>query len=192
MSVKAAFTKTREFRIEKINDDDALSLLVSIRQANGYPDRISNQYLCSRVSEYIRNHEHLKALVSNNEDINEYCNKIEKGELYGDEVQLQTLSMICRLAIYIVSASKTIDGDIQIDKKIYGESVKSFEDCVYIFYNAEHKHYDPLYVINMENLQEKTKIFKRNDETITELLNIFLKKEFNCKKTIGIYINILI
>ncbi|CAF1401178.1 unnamed protein product [Rotaria sordida] len=31
----------------------------------------------------------------------------------------------------------------------------------------------------MENLQEKTKIFKRNDETIVKLLNIFLKKEFN-------------
>ncbi|CAF2510349.1 unnamed protein product [Rotaria sp. Silwood2] len=177
MSTKAAFTKTREFRIEKINDN-ASSLLASIREANGYPDRINNQYLCSMISQCICKNATLNSLVSNYGDVNEYCNKIVKGELYGDEVQLQALSIICRLVICIVSASKSIDGSIRIGNNIYGESIESFEECIYILYDEEHEHYDPLYVINMEN-QQKTKVFQRNDKTIVKLLNIFLKEEFN-------------
>ena len=189
--MQVAITKTSEFRIEKINGN-ASSLLSSIREANGYPDRISNQYLCSRVSERIRRNATLNALASNYGDIDEYCNKITKGELYGDDVQLEALSMVCRIVICVVYASKRLDGSLNFNGKNYGENIESIEDCIYILYNAEYEHYDPLYVINMENPQEKTKIFKRNDKNIVKLLDIFLKKEFNCTRTIfiSIYINI--
>lgn len=165
MSATTTFTKTHEFRIEKINGN-ASSLLASIRKANEYPDRINNKYLCSMVSEYISKYTSLNSVVSK----------------YGDEIQLQALSILCRLVICIVTARKTIDGSIHIDKKKYGESIESLEECIYILYDEAHKHYDPLYVINLENLQ-KVKVFQRNDEATEKLLNIFLKKQFNCKKT---------
>jgi hypothetical protein len=120
---------------------------------------MDNKGLRSMVADYIRKHPnlHLSVLQSGTlcKTVEEYCFKIKKHNLWGGEPEIRALSMLFRKLIRLVSKSKTVQGKYVINILNYGEDIESFKECVYILYDEENKHYDPLYVINKENSKEE-------------------------------------
>ncbi|CAF1081713.1 unnamed protein product, partial [Rotaria sordida] len=135
------------------------------------------------VIDYIRKREDLHCLAlkhaTNCKNIKDYCDKIEKGDLQNDELEFRALAMLCCLLIRVFSITKTLEGNININVLNYGEHIESFTECIYILYDEENKHYDPLYAINKQKPDENITIFKRDDETIVQLVYIFLQEEFH-------------
>jgi len=135
---------------------------------------MNNTRLRSMVADYIRKHPnlHLSAVES----------EIEKHNLWGDEPEIRALVMLSRIIIRLVYKTKTVQGEYAINILNYGEDIESFKECVYILYDEENKHYDPLYLINKQNSDEKLTIFQRNDETVSELLGTFIREQLHGKK----------
>ncbi|CAF3737355.1 unnamed protein product [Rotaria sordida] len=135
------------------------------------------------VIDYIRKRENWHCLAlkhaTNCKNIKDYCDKIEKGDLQNDELEFRALAMLCCLLIRVFSITKTLEGNININVLNYGEHIESFTECIYILYDEENKHYDPLYAINKQKPDENITIFKRDDETIVQLVYIFLQEEFH-------------
>jgi hypothetical protein len=168
-----------EFCREQV-DDDGSSLYTSFRYVTGNLDRVNNKSLRLQVADYIRGREKLHSLIleSNTKykTVKDYCNQIEKGNLSGGEFELHALAMLGKLVIRVVS--------ITLDIKVlnYGEHAESYKECVYILYDEEKNHYAPLYIINKENLDEKSTIFQREDQMIRNLLDVFIQKDIYGKK----------
>ena len=182
--MKAASATTPKFcRVEVPGDGSCL--YTSFRHVNGSLNTIDNKKLRSMVADYIRKHEnlHLTALQSGTscKTVKDYCDQIEKNNLWGGEAEIRALAMLGRIVIRLVSMTRTDQGKIKINILNYGEDVESFKDCVYILYDDKHKHYDPLCVINKDISSETTTIFKRDDETIRNLLDQFSQKELHGK-----------
>jgi hypothetical protein len=183
MAVKSA--TSNEFHRGKV-DDDSSNLCTAFRYVNGTLSTIDNKRLGSLVADYILNKEdlHRSVLDSNRKykTIKDYCDQIKKGNLSGGKFELQALAMIGRLVVSVVSMTKTDQGNVNIKIVNYGEHVESFKECVYILYDEENKQYDPLYVINKEDPQEKLTIFERDDDAISKLLDKFIREELHGKK----------
>jgi hypothetical protein len=183
MAAKSAIT--HEFRRGKV-DGDGSCFYTSFRHVNDILKSMDNKRLRSMVADYIRNHEnlHLSVLQSGTlcKTVEEYCFKIEKHNLWGGEPEIQALSMLSHKLIRLVTKSKTVQDKYFINILNYGEHVESFKECVYIFYDAENKRYDPLYLINKQNSDEKLTIFQRHDKTVSELLGKFIREQLHGKK----------
>jgi hypothetical protein len=147
---------------------------------------IDNKRLRSLVADYILIKEDLhRPVLDNNrkyKTIKDYCDQIKKGNLPGSKFELQTLAMIAHLVICVISMTKTDQGNINTKTLNFGAHVESFKECVYILYDEENKHYDPLYVINKEDPHEKLTIFEHDDDTVSELLVKFIREELHGKK----------
>jgi hypothetical protein len=138
------------------------------------------------VADYIRKHQylHLTVLQSGTqcETVEAYCSKIEKGKLWGGEPEIRALAMLSHTLIRVVWKTKPVQGKYNITILNYGEDEESFKECVYILYDEENKHYDPLYVINKEDPHEKLTIFQCYDGTVSELLGKFIQEELHGEK----------
>jgi len=176
---------THEFRRGKV-DGDGSCLYTSFRHANGMFDSINNQLLRYLVANYIRNDEslHLSVLESGTQykTVEEYCNQIEKHNLWAGEPEVQALAMLFHKLIRLVSKTKTAQGKCVINILNYGENMELFKECVYILYDEEKKHYDYLYVVNTQNMNEISTIFQRDDEAVANLINNFVREELQGKK----------
>ncbi len=183
MDEKSAIT--HEFRRGKV-DGDGSSLYTSFRHVNDILKSMDNKRLRSMVADYILKHPnlHLSVLQSGTlcKTVEEYCFKIKKQNLRGGEPEIRALSMLSHKLIRLVSKTKTAQNKYSINIFDYGEDIESFKECVYILYDQEKKHYDPLYVINKENSKEELRIFQRDDETVSELLSKFIQEELHGKK----------
>jgi len=183
MAAKSAIT--HEFRRGKV-DGDGSCLYTSFRHVNDILKSMDNKRLRSMVADYILKHPnlHLSALESGTRyrTVEEYCSQIEKHNLWGGEPEIRALVMLSRKLIRLVSKTKTAQREYVINIFDYGEDIESFKECVYILYDEEKKHYDPLYVINKENSKEELRIFQRDDETVSELLSKFIQEELHGKK----------
>ncbi|CAF3682351.1 unnamed protein product [Rotaria sp. Silwood1] len=164
----------------KTIDNNDASPYASVRFANRCPPKIDNKCLRSMVADYISKNENLKHLVlerdTNGENIKVYCDKIKKGNIQDDELEFRVLAMLCHLCICVFLIKKTSEGKININVLKYGEQVEIFIECIYILYDEEHKHYEPLYAINKQNPDENITIFKRNDETVIQLIYKFIQE----------------
>ncbi|CAF2757848.1 unnamed protein product [Rotaria sp. Silwood2] len=174
--------KTHIFHRKTIDNHDA-SLYASVRFAHGNLEGIDNTRLRSMIADYIRKNENLQRLVlernTSCQNIKDYCNKIEKGNIQDDELEFRALAMLCYLRIRVFSITKTSENNITINVLNYGEHVESFTECIYILYDEERKHYEPLYAINKQIPDENIKIFKCDDETIVQLVYRFIQEEFH-------------
>ena len=173
---------THEFHREIIDHDDSC-LYTSMRYVNGTLNAMVNKRLRSMVADYIRKNTNLHSAVLERgttcKTIADYCNQIEKGKLRGGEPEVRALATLCRILIRLVTMTKTVQGNVNITISNYGEHEESFKECVYILYDEENQHYDPLYVINKENPDEKLTIFGRNDQAVLNLLCKFIREEFH-------------
>jgi hypothetical protein len=180
--MKALSAATHDFcRVEVPGDGSCL--YTSFRHVYGCLDTINNQQLRSMVADYIRKNQNLHLTVlqsgTNCKTVEDYCDKIENNNLWGREAEIRALAMLGHILIRLVSMTRTAQGNITINILNYGEDVESFEECVYILYDDENKHYDPVYVINKHNLSETTTIFKRDDEIVRDLLDQCIRKELH-------------
>ncbi len=180
---------THEFRRGKV-EHDVSCLYSSFRYVNGTWDTIDNKRVRSLVVDRILINNNLYTAASERcnryTTVEDYCEQIKKGKLRGGKPEVRALSMIARIIIRQVSIAKNNQGNIHVTISNYGEEAKSFSECVYILYDEETKHYDPMYVVNKVNLAETT-IFKRDDATVLELLRKFIREELHGKKSI--YLN---
>jgi len=137
------------------------------------------------VADYIRKHEnlHLAILQSGTscKTVEEYCTQIEKHNLWGGEPEVRALAMLSRTQIRLIYKTKSDQGGYITNILNYGEDKETFKERVYILYDEENKHYDPLYVINKDSHEQLT-IFSSNDELVDELLEKFIREEFGGNK----------
>lgn len=63
----------------------------------------------------------------------------------------------------------------------YGEEDPQRTNYVCILYDEQNIHYDPLYVINIENPKDEETIFRLDDDTIRQCLRDFIYQELGCK-----------
>jgi hypothetical protein len=137
------------------------------------------------VADYIRKHEnlHLAILQSGTscKTVEEYCTQIEKHNLWGGEPEIRALVMLSRTQIRLISRTKSDQGGYITNILDYGEDEETFKERVYILYDEENKHYDPLYVINKDSHEQLT-IFSSNNELVDELLEKFIREEFGGNK----------
>jgi hypothetical protein len=142
-----------------------------------------NYALRARVTKYIREHEDIHDIVINSTDrcypVEEYCSLIEDGELWGGAPELWILSNLYNTLICVISLEKD-NGKPCVHISCYGEDNPTATRCTFILYDKEKGHYDPLYVVNTQNLNEKETIFERNDKTVVELLKKFIKEDLKC------------
>jgi hypothetical protein len=175
---------THEFRRWEVKHDGSC-LYSSFRYVTGNWNTMNNQRVRSQVADRIlmNNNLHTAALERCNRytTVEDYCEKIQKGKLRDDELEVRALSMIGRILVRQVSIAKNNQGNNRITIWNYGEEARSFEECVYILYDEENKHYDPMYLVNKVNLDETT-IFKPDDVTVLELLRKFIREELHGKK----------
>jgi hypothetical protein len=183
MAVKSA--TNNEFHRGKV-DGDGSCLYSSFRYVNGIVDSIDNTRLRCMVADYIRKHEylHLTVLQSGTQckTVEAYCSKIEKDNLWGGEAEIRALAMLSHKLIRVVWKTKPVQGNYSINILNYGENEESFKECIYILYDEEKKHYDPLYVINKEEPHEKLTIFQCYNGIISQLLDKFIREELYGKK----------
>jgi hypothetical protein len=162
--------------------DDGSCLYTSFRDVDDISNTTDNQQLRSMVATYIREHKNLHSVVLQTgvHCVEDYCYKIEKGNLWGGEPEIRALTMLGRILICLVWIKPTAQDDICILN--YGEDKNSFKECVYILYDEANKHYDPLCVINKQDPNEKMTIFPRDDKTIAALLSRFIREELHGEK----------
>ncbi|CAF3598890.1 unnamed protein product [Rotaria socialis] len=146
-----------------------------------------NEGLRMLIADWIRNNRELRieAVRSGTEyrTINEYCLAIEKGILWGGPPELLALSEIFEIVICLIYVTKS-QGDISIWPIFYGEKNPLATTYVCILYDG--KHYDPLYVINTENISDEETVFERNNTTVKELLKNFIQEEFEYENNINL------
>jgi len=183
--MKAISAITHAFR-RGVVDNDGSCLYTSFRYVNGTLTTSENKCLRALVAGYIPNKKewHSSVLESNTKykTVKDYCDQIKKGNSPGGKFELQALAMIARLVICVISMTKTDQGNVNTKIFNYGKDEESFKECVYILYDEENKHYDPLYIINKEDPQEKLTIFERDDDAVSELLVKFIREELHGKK----------
>jgi hypothetical protein len=165
---------------------DGSSLYTSFRYVDGISNTIDNKKLRSMVAAHIRKHEDLHLVVLQNgvhcETVGDYCDKIEKSNLWGGEPEIRALAMLSHILICLVWIKPTAQDDTEICIINFGEDEDSVTQCAYILYDQANKHYDPLYVINKQDPNEKMTIFPRDDKTIAALLSRFIREELHGEK----------
>jgi hypothetical protein len=135
-----------------------------------------------QVAEYIREHDYMHMMVLNSgtkyRTVEKYCSAIEEGKLWGGDPELLVLSKLCNIFICKIDLLN-ITCDNCLKPSYYGEDNPLATKCVYIYYNGEN-HFDPLYVADIKNSNNKQTIFDPNDPIINNILKEFIKKELKC------------
>jgi hypothetical protein len=160
---------THQFCRGKVEGDGSC-LYSSFRYVNRTRDAIDNKH----------ENLHLAILRSGTscKTVEEYCTQIEKYNLWGGEPEVRALAMLSRTQIRLISRTKSDQGGYITNILNYGEDEEAFKECVYILYDEENKHYDPLYVINKEDSREQLTIFSLDEKIVDELLEKFIRQEF--------------
>jgi hypothetical protein len=145
--------------------------------------KMLNEGLRKQVANYIRSHKELHNWVLNSgtscKTVEEYCSLIEQGKLWGGAPELRALSELLNIIICVISMTKS-EEEKRVWCDYYGEDNQSAEKCVYILYDEEKGHYDPIYLMDMQNPSKKETEFDPNDEMVNDLLRTFIKEELKC------------
>jgi hypothetical protein len=140
--------------------------------------KLINDGLRTEVAQYIRSHPEMYDMVLNSDteykDVVGYCSAIEQGKLWGGDPELKALSDLYNIIICVINPTKVTKENCLIPS-YYGEGNPLATQCVYIYFDGE-DHFDPLYLVNMENLDEKETIFDPNDQMRNDLLKKFIKE----------------
>ncbi|CAF3682364.1 unnamed protein product [Rotaria sp. Silwood1] len=141
---------------------------------------IYNEDLRMHTANYIRKHKETHYAIFNNSTkystVDEYCSAIEEGELWGGDLELQVLSNIYNTIICLITKTEE-NGNSFVWSLFYGENNSSITTYVCILHDVQQAHYDPLYVMNIENTNEQETIFELNDNIVQELLANFIRNE---------------
>ncbi len=108
-----------------------------------------------------------------------YCYEIKNTNAWGGEAEIRAIGKLHGVIIRVISV---VEGDgiiSSVHVTEFPENEPSFEKCVYII--LRNKHYEPLYLRNANNSNEKTTLFDRNDRTIKKILCDFIQEKFHCK-----------
>jgi hypothetical protein len=130
--------------------------------------------------------------------IQKYCSDIKEGKLWGGDLELRALSDLFKIKICVINLKRNEhdnclwvsyygeddplaknERDNCLWVSYYGEDDPLATECVYIYYNGK-DHFDPLYMINIENSNDIETISILNDQTVIDLLKKWIKEEFKC------------
>ncbi|CAF1364936.1 unnamed protein product [Adineta steineri] len=171
-----------EFCREKVPVDSS-SLLSSFRDVNTTFNTITDDTVRNIVAERIFKNKYLRTAMLKREinctTVEQYHKQIKKGQLHDGEIEIQALSIICHILIWVVSMAKNDQGSINVKMSKYDGYAQQFEKCVYILYDEEAKRYDPLYIVNKDNRDEKLTIFERDNTETLDLLRTFIQEELH-------------
>ncbi|CAF5088439.1 unnamed protein product [Rotaria sp. Silwood1] len=132
---------------------------------------------------YISQDEELKSLavasVEGCQNFEDYKSRITGG-LWGGEFEISTLAKMFEKLIILIWKQK-VEDELDVKISYYDTESNPLFECIYVLFDEELRHFDPLVVINKIDSKEKFKIFKRGDQTIRNLLIRFIRENFNCK-----------
>ncbi|CAF3089937.1 unnamed protein product [Rotaria socialis] len=160
------------------------SLYTAIRFANGIMKTMDNERFRSLVTSKLdHKNKPIDVAVQRNkcgETIRKCSNTktTTQGELQDREKELDALAKLCRLLIYVVVIKPSLRGNI-IHVLNYGALAVPYSECICILREEEEDHYDPLYAVNKQNLNEEITLFERDERNISELLTIFIREELH-------------
>jgi hypothetical protein len=140
-----------------------------------------NENLRIVVADYILKHTEMHCMVLNSTDkyktVQKYCSAIKEGKFWGGDPELKALSDLFKIIICIIDLTKITSYNCLLPS-YYGEDNPLATKCVYIYYNGK-DHFDPLYMINIENSNDIETISVPNDQTVIDLLKKFIKEKCN-------------
>ncbi|CAF1364223.1 unnamed protein product [Adineta steineri] len=174
---------SHEFRRGQVPVDSS-SLLSSIHYLNNTVVTSNNKKLRNFVAERIFKNKNLHAEIlkrqANCTTAAQYREQIKKGQLHDGAIEIKVLSNLCDLFIRVVSMKENYPDSTNLPYLEYGDDAKTTKKCVYILYDEEAKHYDPLYIVNKDIEAEKLTIFERdNTETLLDLLRTFIQEKLH-------------
>ncbi|CAF1426554.1 unnamed protein product [Adineta steineri] len=171
-----------EFRRGQVPVDSS-SLLSSIRYVNNTNGTSNNKTLRNFVAERIFKNENLRTAIlgrqTNCTTAAQYREQIKKGQLHDGAIEIKVLSNLCDLLIRVVSMKENHPDSTNLPYLEYGDDAKTTNKCVYILYDEEAKHYDPLYIVNKDNPDEKLTIFERDNTETSDLLRTFIQEKLH-------------
>jgi hypothetical protein len=159
---------------------------VLIKEAfKGYLLEEVNEGLRVQVADYIRAHSEMHDMVLNSDteykDVEEYCSAIEQGKLWGGDPELNVLSILHNIKICVIDPTKVTKNNGLLTL-YYGEENPSATQCVYIYFDGN--HFDPLFMVNMNNSNEKETKFDPDDQMVNDLLKKFIEEELKRNYTL--------
>jgi len=164
--------ETHEFR-----QGNGTCFYSTIRDLLQIKDAIDNKSLHKLVNDKI------KKLSKQNlfNDTNENNKIIKNVKTTDQENELKALVLLCKKIFSVIFVIKNDQIASSVYVHYYGGNLL-FQECVYIIYDEQHKHFDPLYLFNKNNPNESMTIFDRKNAIIKILLRRFFKERLKCKK----------
>jgi hypothetical protein len=150
-------------------------------------EEIYNEDLRIQVANYIRDHPDLHGWVlysGRYETVEEYCSSLEQGDLFAGDIELKVLSKLFNTVICVIFITKQ-GKEKKVWSSYYGSDNPLATKCVYIhceelFRKKKEGHYEPMYLMDMQNSNEKETIFDPDDDTVNQLLRKFIKEVLEC------------
>jgi hypothetical protein len=150
--------------------------------------KLCNKALRILTANYIRRHPDLHVWVLNSgttcKTVEEYCSSLEQGRLLAGEIELKVLSKLFNTVICVIFITKQ-GKEKKVWSSYYGSDNPLATKCVYIhceelFRKKKEGHYEPMYLMDMQNSNEKETIFDPDDDTVNQLLRKFIKEVLEC------------
>jgi hypothetical protein len=167
--------ETHEFR-----QGNGTCFYSTIRDLLRIKDTMNNERLHKSVNDKIKQSKKLSKQNLFN-DTNENNKIIKNVKTTDQENELKALVLLCKKIFCVIFVIKNDQIASSVCVHYYGENLL-FQECVYIIYDEQHKHFDPLYLFNKNNPDESMTIFDRKNPIIKILLQKFFKEHLKCKK----------
>jgi hypothetical protein len=174
--------ETHEFYRHGVSGVGNSCLFRSIHYLLDFLKNASVKDLRELVAYHVRNDKNMNKIVSSSiadcDNIDDYCSEI-RGNLMGGHPELIALSALFLIRIIVISVNTkggTYDGNAC---EIGDEKLSK---CIYVLLDKSIKHYDPLCIRNKQNPKDEVKIFPYKNQMVENLLDNFIKKEFDSKK----------
>ncbi|CAF3718041.1 unnamed protein product [Adineta steineri] len=136
------------------------------------------QDLRNQVADHIFNMDIDDIQLQSGADRQDYCDKIKSGA-WGDYRELIALSEMYDIRIKVVNLRKDLQPNLSIKPIDIGKDGKLYTKCIYVIYDKAVPHYEPLYLRDMNNLQNEITTFGLDDTHVDDLLPDFIKRQID-------------
>lgn len=105
--------------------------------------------------------------------IDNYCSQIRKKLYAGEPEYVATAALYQKQIIVIVMNDKGDKSFGRCDR--YGD--EKLSECIYLQLDESSKHFEPLYISNKKNRDEKIKVFPCNNSSVQKLLKAYIEEK---------------
>jgi hypothetical protein len=161
---------THEFRRHSVSGAGYSCLFRTVHYLLDFLKNTSVQHLRDLVAYHIYNDDYIREFVSiaikNYGNIDDYCSKLRR-DLMGGEPELAALSALFFIRIIVILVN-TKNSQSEGTYSEFGD--ENLSKCIYVQLDKSKKHYDPLRMVNKQNLNDEIKIFPCKNQMVENIL----------------------